>query len=195
MMDGTAIADEFAGCTLEDVALAVGYGEPGSEDHALALDALRRRLPGSETAPPPRIGHNQPPLAELLDEELLPYKRRRDELVRVAETAAITDDDSAANVLDLAQMCRAFETEIDARRKQLVQPHREAEKTINDRHNRLRLDVQVALQDVRIDFLAGDLGARVDADVAAVELVRRLAWLRVVQENPCADERPEPCDP
>ncbi len=167
------ITDEFAGCSLEDVALALCYSEPGSEDRALALDALLRRLPSSEAASPPRIGHNQPPLAEVLDEELAPFRKRRDELVRVAETAAITDDDSAAKVLDLAQLCRAFETEIDARRKQLVQPHRAAEKAINDSHNRLRLDVQVARQGMNgVSGLRGLLTAWDDRKKAEAEQAR-----------------------
>lgn len=173
-MDGTAIADEFAGCTLEDVALAVGYSAPGSEDHALALDALRRRLP-------PGRDHNQPPIGELLDEELLPFKRRRDELVRVAETAVITDDESAAKTLDLAQLCKAFEDEIEARRKQLVKPHRDAEKAINDRHTRLRLDVQVARQGMNgVSGLRGlltkwDDRKKVEAEQARLKAEREAA--------------------
>lgn len=138
-MDGASIADEFAGCTLEDVALAVGYSEPGSDDHTLALDALRRRLPIGP-------GHNQPPLSELLDEDLAPFRKRRDELVRVAETAAITDDESAAKTLDLAQLCKVFEDEIETRRKALSKPHRDAIELINGRYGRLRLDVQVVRQ-------------------------------------------------
>src|SRR5678816_1879459 len=90
--------------------------------------------------------HNQPPLAELLNEELVPFRERRDELVRVAETAAIVDDDSAAKTLDLAQLCKLFEDDIDDRRKQLAEPHRQAQKLINDAHNQLRLDVQIVRQ-------------------------------------------------
>jgi hypothetical protein len=94
----------------------------------------------------PSIGHNSPPADEILAEELTPFRKRRDELVEVAKTAIIVDDESAAKVLDLAQICRTFEDEIDARRKEMVRPYREAEKLINDSHNRLRLDVQVARQ-------------------------------------------------
>jgi hypothetical protein len=181
-MDGTAITDEFAGCSLEDVALAVGYSEPGSEDHALALDALRRRLPVGP-------GHNMPPLAEVLDEELAPYRKRRDELVRVAQTAAITDDDSAAKTLDLMQLCKLFEDEIDARRKQLVEPHRLAEKAINDRHNRLRLDVQVARQGMngsgglRGLLTAWDDRKRADAEQARLKAEREAAAKKIAADS------------
>jgi hypothetical protein len=133
--------DEYAGCTVEDVALAVGYSDPGSEDHARAIEALRRRLP-------PGIGHNSPPAREVLAEELEPYRKRAEALIATAKTARITDDETAGKVLDLSQLCKAFETEIDERRKALTKPHRDAVALINSAHNRLRLEVQIARQGI-----------------------------------------------
>lgn len=171
MPESIAHNDEFGTATLADCALAVGYSSDESE-RELAIAAFLRRLPNNlPTAP--SIGHNSAPMGELLDEDLAPYRKRRDELVRVAETAAITDDESAAKVLDLSQLCLAFETEIDTRRKQLVQPHRDAEKAINDRHNRLRLDVQVVRRGMNgVSGLRGLLTAWDDRKKAEAEQAR-----------------------
>lgn len=171
-MEGNmASGDEFGSATLADVALAVGYATDDAEREN-AISAFVRRLPGRHVG----IGHNQPPLSEVLDEELATHRARRDELVRVAETAVIVDEESASKVIDLIALCRAFETEIDDRRKELVKPYREAEKAINDRHNRLRLDVQVARQGTSgTGGLRGLLTAWDDRKKAAAEQDRQKA--------------------
>jgi hypothetical protein len=178
------LGDEYGGATLADVALAVGYAADEKERDA-AIAAFMRRLPTGVGQTEPGIGHNSAPLGELLEEELQPFRKRRDDLVRVAETSVITDAESAAKVLDLAQLCKAFETEIDERRKTLVKPYVEAQRRINDSHNRLRLDVQIARQGINgVSGLRGMLTEWDDKQKAAAaeaaEKARREAKAREI---------------
>lgn len=159
--------DEFAGCTLEDCALAIAYNPPGSEDQLAAIAAFHRRAPSPEPASP-GIGHNAPPLGEIIDEELEPWIAEHDALIAAANAAKITDDDSAGRVLDLLQKMKVYEQDLDKIRQVRTSPHREAERLINGRYNRMIMDVAVARQGTSgKDGLRGQLKAWDDRKKAA----------------------------
>ncbi len=54
----------------------------------------------------PGRGHNNPPLAEALDEELAPRRARADQLIELAGSSVIVDEESAAKVIDLVRMLK-----------------------------------------------------------------------------------------
>lgn len=79
----------------------------------------------------PGIGHNLPPLNEQLFEELAAPKLRATQLLDVAKTATIIDDESAAKVIDLAGLIGALEKELDAARTERKRPFLEAGRIID----------------------------------------------------------------
>ena len=69
-----------------------------------------------------RPGHNKPPLAELLAEELAGDKARADELIDAANTASITTQGDAEKVADLIALIRAEEKAVDRIREERKAP-------------------------------------------------------------------------
>lgn len=136
--EGLPDQDEFEGLSITDIAHAITLWPEGSEDQLRAIAAIRRRAPG--------IGHNRPPLAESLDEELAPLRGRQEQLLAVARAAVIVDDDSAKKVIDLVAQLRAFETEIDDARKKRAAPYVSAHRLINDSFGALLNAVALARQ-------------------------------------------------
>lgn len=134
------MSDEFAGCSLEDVAVAIAY--TSGEDQQRAIAAFHRRSP----APAPGIGHNNPPPGDDLDEVIEVWRAEHDALIAAAGAAAIVDVETAAKVQDLVVKMRDYEDRIDEARKARTAPLRQAETTINSRFNRLRLEIEVARQ-------------------------------------------------
>ncbi len=82
-------------------------------------------------ADPPGIGHNLPPLAEQLAEEIAALRLRADALIATAGTAVIIDQESAEKVINLGQMIAALEKELDVLRVERGKPFLEATRTIN----------------------------------------------------------------
>lgn len=121
--------DEFDGMAIRDIALAVVHWPEGSEDQIRAIAAIRARAPG--------IGHNRPPLSEALDDELTPHRAKASELVDVAKTAVIVDDESAGKVTNLIAMLGTLERDLDAARLKRTRPYLEAQRLINDRYGEL----------------------------------------------------------
>jgi hypothetical protein len=130
--------DEFSGLSIIDIAHAIIAWPPGSEDQARAIAALRARAPG--------IGHNRPPLAERLDDDLAGLKGRADALLERAQQSKIIDDESAAKVLDLAAMMDALEKELETRRKGLNRPYADAVAMINQRIGAIADPIRIARQ-------------------------------------------------
>lgn len=85
----------------------------------------------------PGIGHNLPPLGEQLAEEIAPLATRAQQLLDVAGTAAIVDDESAKKVIDLAGLLDALRRELDEAREERGSPFLEAVRTVNGAYNPL----------------------------------------------------------
>jgi hypothetical protein len=86
----------------------------------------------------PGIGHNQPPLAERLEEQTSPLRIRSAELVAVASTAVIIDDTSAAKVTELIGLMRAHIRKIEAEQETESKPYDDALATIDAAYSPLR---------------------------------------------------------
>lgn len=93
----------------------------------------------------PGIGHNQAPLAERLAEETAPFLLRLGELVGVAETAVIVDDESAKKVVDLIGLIRAHINDVDAGYKSALEPYRAAIRQIDDAYKPILTHLQTVL--------------------------------------------------
>ena len=90
--------------------------------------------------------HNQPPLSERITLELAPLLEKRVELLAIAETAVIIDEESAQKVTDLGKLMRAFELEVDAARDTMMRPYLEATREINAAFNPIAGPVAIARQ-------------------------------------------------
>ena len=133
--DALPILDEYAGMSITDICLAAANWPEGSEDQLRAIAAIRARAPG--------IGHNRPPLAEALDDELAPRRARADQLL--AATPVIIDEVSAAKVVDWTSQLKALHDEVDKARLARTEPYRNAWKLINNRYDVLKLRLAVGI--------------------------------------------------
>lgn len=105
----------------------------------------------------PGIGHNSPPLAELLPDETAALKARADELAAAAGRAAVTNEDTAGRATLLAKMMREHLKDIAAARAARKAPYLEAGRTI-DAHF-AGLAGTLATQDNRGRVIGGPLAA------------------------------------
>ena len=92
------------------------------------------------------IGGNQPPLSERITLELAPLLDKRAELLAIAETAVIIDEESARKVTDLGKLMRAFELGVDSTRDAMMRPYLEATRQINAAFNPIAGPVAIARQ-------------------------------------------------
>lgn len=86
---------------------------------------------------PPR-GHNNPP--SLIDElivEIAPLAARANDLIEVAATAVIVDDESAGKIINLGQMMASLEKELEEARVARGAPFLEATRAVNAAYNPL----------------------------------------------------------
>jgi hypothetical protein len=130
--------DEFSGMSIRDIAVAITHWPEGSEDQARAIAAIRARAPG--------IGHNRPPLAEALEEEIAPLLARQADLLAVAREAKILDQQSAEKVTDLIALIARFEKDVEDTRKRRAQPYSDAQRLIKDRFDTVTAPLTVARQ-------------------------------------------------
>ena len=114
--------DEFSGMSTVDIANAITLWPEGSEDQLRAIAAIRTRAPDRY--------HNKPPLAERIEEDIAPLKARQEELLAVATTAVIVDNDSAAKVLTMITIAKGLIEEITTARNDAIRPYDEARETI-----------------------------------------------------------------
>jgi hypothetical protein len=168
--------DEYAGMSAFDIAHAVIYWPEGSEDQQRALAALRQRAPG--------IGHNRPPLADALTEELAPrWARAKHLIARAGESKILKgDEESAEKVVDLVRMLK--EEQDDAKQARLARnkPYRDGWHLVNRTYE--PLEVQMAIV---VDGLNAMLTEWHNDKKAEVEAERR----RLVEE---ARKRQEEAD-
>jgi hypothetical protein len=160
--------DEYAGMSAVDIAHAVIHWAEGSEDQQRALAALRQRAPG--------IGHNNPPLAEALAEELEPRRARVDQLVAIAETSVLIrgDETSATKMIDLVRQMKELHDELKDARLERSKPYRQAWKTVNDSYNELEVRLALAIGGTSgRDGCVGQLTEWDNDKKAAVEAERR----------------------
>lgn len=103
----------------------------------------------------PGIGHNLPPLAELIDdlspmvdqwcvETIEPYKPRVEEMLEAIKTAVILDDESAAKVAVLVAMLRDMEQELERRHDEMKRPILEAGRAIDRAFGAMRHPIELA---------------------------------------------------
>lgn len=136
------INDDYTGCSLEDVAMAVASMPSGSDDQRLAIAAFYRRAPAIE--PPPGMGHNMPPLDELLDEELAPWRRQHDEFMATARDIRIVDEETASKATDVAKKMSDWVAAIEASRKAFEEPYARALANIRLGFGALQTDITKA---------------------------------------------------
>ena len=79
----------------------------------------------------PGIGHNQPPLADQIAEEIAAERARADELVEAAREAVIADDDDATKVVTLIKLIRDHEKVIDRAREDRKRPFLESSRIVD----------------------------------------------------------------
>jgi hypothetical protein len=102
----------------------------------------------------PGIGHNRPPLAELIgdlgpmvvdgvQDTLARYWPRQAEALEVAQSAVIMDSESAAKVVDLMQQMRAIEQELEQEHDRLKRPFLDACRTIDRAFSEIRRPLEV----------------------------------------------------
>lgn len=77
------------------------------------------------------IGDNQPPLSEVLAEELAPDRARAAELLASAAAARIETDADAGKVADLIFLLRSHEADLDRKRRESGKPHVNNERIVN----------------------------------------------------------------
>lgn len=83
----------------------------------------------------PGIGHNAPPLSEVIAEDLRPLVARATSLVSTAAAAVIVDDDSARKVIDLDGLIDALMKDLDGKRKAVKEPYLAACREIDGAYN------------------------------------------------------------
>lgn len=76
-------------------------------------------------------GHNRPPLAELIEEEIADARDRAQALIGAAADARIANDDDAAKVADLIVLIRAHEKHLDEARETRKKPFLEGSRTVD----------------------------------------------------------------
>lgn len=113
------------------------------------------QLAAENGARPPGMGHNLPPVTELIGdlgprieewcaEVLEPHRPRVDELLATIKTAVIVDEASAAKVADLIQMLRATELHLEEERSAMKRPIIDAGRAIDSAFFRLRRPLELA---------------------------------------------------
>jgi hypothetical protein len=152
--------NEYDGMSAVDIAHAIINWPEGSEDQARAIAALRQRAPG--------IGHNQPPLAEAIAEELEPRRARAGQLLAAASGSVIVDEVSAAKVVDLTRQLKDLHDEGDKARLARTKPYREAVSLINHSYDAEKLRLGVAIDGLNVMLTTWD-----DKQRVAVEAERR----------------------
>lgn len=158
--------DEYAGMSAVDIAHAVIHWPEGSEDQIRAISALRALVPDRH--------HNQPPLAEAIEEELAGRRSRADQLLAVAARSVIVDEASAAKVVDLTRQLKELHDEVDKARLARTTPYRDAVKLINSNYDLLKLKLSTAIGGTSgRDGLSRMLTQWDDKQRAAVEAERR----------------------
>lgn len=176
--------DEFAGMSIRDIAQAIVHWPEDSEDQARAIAAIRTRAPG--------IGHNRPPLAEALDDQLARFRDQQRQLLDIAATAVIIDETSAEKVTNLAAQMAELEREAEELREKWVRPYLDGQKLINGKFNEVIRPLSLARQgDDRRGGLRGMLTRWDDKKraEAAAERERMLQQAREREEAAAAARR------
>jgi hypothetical protein len=119
--------DEYDGMSVVEIAHSITLWPEGSEDQRRAIAAIARRAPG--------LGHNRPPLAEAIDEELAGFRQQQAELITVAKSAVIIDEPSAQKVLDLAVKFQDLEKRLEEWHDKRKQPFLDGGRLIDGAFN------------------------------------------------------------
>lgn len=136
---------------------------------------------------PPR-GHNNPP--SLIDElivEVAPLATRANDLIEVAATAVIVDDESAGKVINLGQMMAALEKEADDARVARGAPFLEATRAINRAYNPLIGQMKAGRDTLR--GMLTEFRRKREAEAEAARQVALAEQRRREEEAAAAQER------
>lgn len=129
----------------------------------------------------PGIGHNMPPLDDVLTEILAPFVERGNAMLEVAKTAIIIDKASAEKVLDLERLFKGLDKDLEERREEMKRPFLEACRQIDRQFGAVSGPLRVArLGDNGRGGLRGmiDTWTRRQEEIAAAERQRLLAEQR-----------------
>lgn len=92
-------------------------------------------MPDTDTAAPPPMGDNKPPMAEVakadITEQLAPLKPRLDELIAALGRAKCETADDAGKCADLTKQFKKLKQRIDNVRKDVKEPYSEAVSVID----------------------------------------------------------------
>lgn len=146
------------------------------------------------TSAPARLGHNKPPLEELIPEEFRAellrerpeFLTKLDQLVDAAERAKVEDEESLGKCGDLVKAYRACLSHIDKTHKAVKEPHLLAGRLVDAEKNSLVERVQAAKK--RVESIGDAFVAKRDAELRA-ERERIAAEQRAAAEKAAAAER------
>jgi hypothetical protein len=88
----------------------------------------------------PGIGHNAPPLADILTEETKPLRERADALITSVNNSHIDSPESAAAVATLGNIIRGHREAVEAARKAAAQPYDDGKALVQATYARGILD-------------------------------------------------------
>lgn len=115
-----------------------------------------------DTATLPGIGHNQPPLDELLRDETQALAQRTAELLAAVPRTVVTDRDSAEKATAFAGMIRSHAAKIEAAREERKRPFLEAGRTVDAHYQALRAPL-IGSDPKRLGGAAAEVVAKIDA--------------------------------
>lgn len=126
---------------------------------------------------PPRDHNNPPPLSELLDEETLELRSRRDELLgSVARVpAAIEDEDTNKRAADLVRMITACRKKAETNRVDRKEPFLASERIVDAAFKKITDPLDLAKKQVEQRMTAFQR-AKADAERRAREAEARRQW-------------------
>lgn len=139
----------------------------------------------------PGIGHNRGPLAEYLQEELAPFRSRQNEMIEVAKTARIIDQESAEKLVDLDRLIKGLADELEAQREQMKRPYLDACRLIDREFGVITQPLAVARKGAR-DMLTSWRRAeeeRAEAERRRLESERRQAEAEAEAARRAAEEK------
>lgn len=140
------------------------------------------------------IGHNKPPLEELIPEEFrtallaerADFLTRFDHAIMAADRAAATDDESLGRCGDLVKIYRACDAHVTATHKAVKEPHLTACRLVDAEKNTLTEQLSAAKR--KVEGIANAFVAKRDAEQRA-ERGRIAAEERAAADRAAAAER------
>ena len=145
------------------------------------------------TDAPAGIGHNQPPLDELLRQDIEPLAAEARPWIEAVARATATDDDTAQKCVTVAGKLKSLVSKVDTARKQAKEPYLSAGRTVDAIYGALSADIKTACDRVTalIDAFQAEQRRKAEAERRKAELAEelRLHALRQAAADLMAAER------